>query len=152
MCQCKPKAVRASCETKAQCWLWHWQFSPALGKSPRNFCGFSSFLMSLMLRMPLSLRAQPAVFLAWLCMSGLHDFQGSQRPRHLCLLICKTGIIQLISGSSVDQYLQNTLKNERCCLSTECWPQNLQAVFLKHFIPFHIKASYLQAQPTSAVG
>lgn len=41
---------------------------------------------------------------------------------------------------------------ERCCLSTECWPQSLQAVFLKHFMPFHIKASYLQAQPTSAAG
>lgn len=79
-------------------------------------------------------------------------FQGSQQPRHLFLLICKTGIIRLVSGSSVDQYLQNTLKNERCCLSTECWPQNLQAVFLKRFISFHIKASYLQAQPTSALG
>lgn len=43
-------------------------------------------------------------------------------------------------------------ENERCCLSTERWPQNLQAVFLKHFMPFHIKASYLQAQPASAVG
>lgn len=36
-------------------------------------------------------------------------------------------------------------ENERCCLSTERWPQNLQAVFLKLFIPFHIKASYLQS-------
>lgn len=71
MCQGKPKAVRATSEAKAQCWLWHWQFSPALGKSPRNFCGYCPFLMSLMLRMPFSLRVQSAVFLAWLC-SGLH--------------------------------------------------------------------------------
>lgn len=141
MCQCKPKAVRATREAKAQCWLWHWQFSRALGKSPRNFGGSRYYLMSLMLRIPFSESSVCSV--SGLALQWPAQFQGSQWPQHLCLLICITGIVWLVSGSSIDLYLQNTSKNwkvlsKHWVLATEPASRIFKAFYTlsyKSFIP-----------------
>lgn len=113
--------------SKSKSWLWHWQFSPALGKSPRNFCGYCSFLMSLMLRMPFSLRAQSAVFLAWLC-SGLHHFKAVN------------GLI------SLPPHLQNG--DNTTCFRIFCRP-----IFAKHFEKWKVLSKHwmLATEPASRI-
>lgn len=67
--------------------------------------------MSITLRMHLFPRAQFVTSGPWLCgCLHAHHFKGSQQLQHLYLLVCKTGTILLISGSSIGPYLQNTLK------------------------------------------
>lgn len=130
---------------KSPFWLCHWQFFPALGKSPRIF-SLCFFLMCI----EDSSFWEPAIVLLWFwsCPHTRH-FKGSQQSLAPHMKNRDTTTHVKIYRPIAAKHSEN----QRCCLSTEHWLQNLQAVLFKAFYILSYKSFvHLQAQPTSAVG